>query len=348
MKVLHVAETIKGGVATILNQLLEVKQYHSLAIVPDTHFDQLDNKNKALTFKRTGRNFLSLISLAYIFLKTLFIYKPDIIHIHSSFAGVICRFFLIFNKKIKVIYCPHGFSFMMDVSESRKKKYALIEIFLAKFTNSIICTSEYERRLAITYGLPQEKLLVIYNGIKPPIDNLSKIHSPYNSDKLNILFVGRFDKAKAFDFVLDVSKKLSNHIELTVVGDYMNGQDQELPKSINHIKWLNRSDLAAYYYYADILFMPSRWESFGLVAVESHSYRTPVIASNNAALPEIISNKKNGYIFYEYDVDYVAEMINSLDKEELKMMAENCYSNYERKFSQQMMLDKMCKCYFQS
>lgn len=348
MKVLHVAETIKGGVATILDQLLDAQEYESLAIVPDAHVNQLHNYDKTVSFRRSGRNFLSFICLTYIFINVLFKYKPDIIHLHSSFAGVICRFLLIFNKKIKVIYCPHGFSFMMDVSNSRKKIYASIEIFLAKFTHTIICTSEYEKSLAIDFGLPKDKLIVIYNGIKSPLNSVSNTKSPFNDDVLNMLFVGRFDKQKAFDFVLEVSKNLSDNIQLTVIGDYVNDHGQIIPGSIKHIKWLNREELATYYYHADIVFMPSRWESFGLVAVESHSYRTPVLVSNRASLPEIIDDKKTGYIFKEYMVDDVIEIINSLNKNDLKIMSDDCYSNYKAKFSQDVMLNKVFDCYIVS
>lgn len=350
MKVLHVAETIKGGVATVLNQLLDDDRCNSLAIVPHEHLKEVEIKEKAITFNRTGRNIVSLVSLAIVFFIQILKFKPDIVHVHSSFAGLICRFLsiFIFNKKFKVIYCPHAFSFLMDTSSFKKNIYAYIEIFFLKFTDMVICTSEYEKNIAIQYGLNKDKLCVIYNSVKSPIDCSDLKSTPYDEEKLNVLFVGRFDRQKAFDFILDIAKKMPSNIKLTIVGDYVNEKNSlEIPSNVNHIKWLSRNDLGSYYYYSDLVFMPSRWESFGLVAVEAHSYGTPVFASNKSSLPEIIIENKNGFLFDEFNVDKVLIKFNKISKGNLSKMSKNCKDNYQIRFSQRVMMDSVYKMYLE-
>ncbi len=347
MKVLHIAETIKGGVATVLDQLLDDSRVESLAIIPDLHLNQVENKSKCVVFKRSGRDFLSFINLLIIFIKQLKDFKPDIVHIHSSFAGLICRLyiFLLFKKNVKVVYCPHAFSFLMDVSFFKKKFFCIIELFLSYVTDVIICTSNYEKEIAVKNGLNSNKIIVVYNGIKPPF-NIEIINDPLlPKDKINILYVGRFDYQKAFDFVIELSENLSDKYYLTIVGDYVNDQKNDLPQSVNHIKWLNKFELASYYYYSDLVFMPSRWESFGLVAVEANSYGVPVLAANRSSLPEIIVHEKNGLIFNEFNVSKVIELIESYNKTDFEEMSERCMENYQSKFTTKIMLDNVFDLY---
>lgn len=345
MRVLHVAETIKGGIATILNQLNEDDRVETLFIVPDQHLMEMENQTNVRSFNRTGRNILSFIHLAYIFLKTIYIYRPDILHIHSSFAGLICRMMLPFYIfKVKVVYCPHAFSFLMDIGNFKKRLFSLLEKFLLLNTDKIICTSEYEKKIAISNGLKADKLLVIYNGVKSPLQVISE--NPYNNQLFNILFVGRFDKQKAFDFVIEIGRKLPKKFKLTIVGDFVNDESTYyIPKNMNHIKWLSRSELAIYYYYADLIFMPSRWESFGLVAVEANSYGTPVLASNKSSLPEIIKHGFNGYVFETYDTNKVLELIEMASNNKNIDLSKNCYYIYSEKFNQNVMLDKVFNLY---
>ncbi|HBT4666911.1 TPA: glycosyltransferase family 1 protein, partial [Klebsiella pneumoniae] len=80
MKVLHVAETIKGGVASVLNQLISSQnEIEICCILPDSQADEIYNNKKILLkqFQRSGRNIKSLLALANVFRVTLKEFKPD-------------------------------------------------------------------------------------------------------------------------------------------------------------------------------------------------------------------------------------------------------------------------------
>lgn len=345
MKVLHVAETIKGGVATVLNQLNSDDRVKKLFLIPLQHSDDMEIKENNILFNRTGRNIFSFLRLAILFIQTIINFKPDIIHIHSSFAGLICRIIIVFfPNRPKVIYCPHAFSFLMSTGKIKKIIYAFIENILSHITDMIICTSNFEKKIALEYLMNSEKMVVIYNGIKVPLV-VNEI-SPYKK-KNNVLFVGRFDYQKAFDFVLKVSNYFPDNIELTIVGEYVNDKNKKsIPNSINHIPWLNRESLSLYYYYADVVFMPSRWESFGLVAVEANSYGTPVVCSNRASLPEIVIDNFNGKTFDHYDPEMVSKMIIEIINSPMnREIASNCISVYKNKFTSELMQDRVFMLY---
>ncbi|MDM7439665.1 glycosyltransferase, partial [Klebsiella pneumoniae] len=144
MNVIHIAETVKGGVATVINNLTENNEIDSHVICPESQSKEIYCAQKTL-FSRTGRNISSLSSLFLVIIKTLKYNKFDVIHLHSSFAGFIVRalfaFKLINKKKYKVIYTPHCFSFIMDTKKWKKKAYIYIERILAKQTDCIIANS---------------------------------------------------------------------------------------------------------------------------------------------------------------------------------------------------------------
>ncbi|HGY6263998.1 TPA: glycosyltransferase family 1 protein, partial [Escherichia coli] len=62
MNVIHIAETVKGGVATVINNLTENNEINSHVICPESQSKEIHCSQKTL-FSRTGRNISSLSSL---------------------------------------------------------------------------------------------------------------------------------------------------------------------------------------------------------------------------------------------------------------------------------------------
>lgn len=126
MRVLHIAETVKGGVSTVINSLIE-KNYNynieSFVLAPGSQIKFIKG-GTVVEYNRTGRNVFSFIQLAMKTIKCVKEIQPDIIHLHSSFAGLIVRTLFFLNilsmRKVKVIYTPHAFSFLMDGPKLKK------------------------------------------------------------------------------------------------------------------------------------------------------------------------------------------------------------------------------------
>ncbi|WP_273875150.1 glycosyltransferase family 4 protein [Serratia marcescens] len=353
VKILHVAETIKGGVATVLRQLVAVEtSFEICCIVPENQKDEIKNVPASIeTFKRTGRNFSSFFNLAKKFIRVYSEQKPDVIHIHSSFAGFICRAVLFFLPgKSKVIYCPHAFSFLMDGSEFKKNIYAFAERFLGKKTDVIVCVSRYEYEEAIKRGLNKQKLKIIYNGVEKPelivTNNTIPVRDDESDDVLNILFVGRIDYQKGFDIVEQVAKKIGNKCKVVVVGGGVHSKPElSLEDNISYAGWVSKENMADYYLKADVLLMPSRWESFGLVAVEAQSYGLPVIASRCSSLPEVVKEGETGFLFPVNDAEEACRILLSLNKVELQGMRNSAIAFYEKNFTSEKMVEQTFKLY---
>jgi glycosyltransferase involved in cell wall biosynthesis len=95
-------------------------------------------------------------------------WQPDVVHLHSSFAGVVGALSL--RRSLPSIYTPHGYSFtMLDRSRPRRFAFRMLERFTASRVNLVGAVSEAEaddgRRVAAA-----EKVTVVRNGI-PELDD---------------------------------------------------------------------------------------------------------------------------------------------------------------------------------
>ena len=156
--------------------------------------------------------------------KIIDLIKPDIIYLHSSKAGAIGRL-LISKRRIKIFYNPHGWSFIMNIKEVKKRFYALLEQILAINTTRIISISDAEYFIALRYGIPKQKIKKISSGVD--IKKFSKINSnlvlnTVYEDTLIIGFVGRLHEAKGPLILVEIARIIKERgyaWKILVVGD---------------------------------------------------------------------------------------------------------------------------------
>lgn len=333
MKILHTAETIKGGVATVLTQLLINDSDENIhCLIPFQQRSELNQVNcNKIFFKRERRGMIASFAFVCAFIKSIKQIKPDIIHLHSTFAGALGRLILILLFPVyrpKVVYCPHAFAFLINSSSLKKKIYIFIEKLLLVRTSIIICVSQFEKEQAIKQGFPENKLEVIYNGVQSPED--IDVKNPYDNSKINLLYIGRFDYQKGFDIILNLSNSMDHdRFKITAVGDFVNDTRCNLASyPVTLTGWLANSQIKPYLYYADAVIVPSRWEGFAMVPLEAMSYKTAVIAAKTTSLPEAVTDRQNGYLFDIDNFDALLSIVSSIDKENLSQMGINGYARY--------------------
>ena len=255
MKILHIAESIKGGVATYINEIgpYQTEKYgdgNVYFLIPESDAGYLTSAQakQLITFKGKRRSPITMLRFMFFALRNIYRVKPDIIHLHSTFAGALVRLpFLCWLKPCKIIYCAHGYAFLMDVSEWRKKVFALIEKILAWRTDVIINISHHEGLEAIKVGLPKGTLVTITNGLSPL---LSTVHTAsLGRGGIKLLFVGRFDRQKGFDILLEHFRKLedSSSLHLYVAGGaVLDGQNlPDIPENVTLLGWLPNDNYRA-------------------------------------------------------------------------------------------------------
>ena len=182
-----------------------------------------------------------------------------------------------------------------------------------------------------------------------------KHSSAEDTSPLTVLFVGRHESRKGFDIALAVASLVTAHadIEMRFAGgaiDDVNHIDKDemfdiasMQGSVQFYGVVSRSALENLYQNSDIVIMPSRYESFGLVAIEAMSAGKPVIALRVGGLKEVIVDTVDGYLVDESpnSAEEIAKHIMDLyyDRALLRRLSENARESFSKKFAVEIMID---------
>lgn len=353
--VLHAAETIKGGVATVLRQLLSgggsrSRHIEAYCLVPAEHLSELPDRSpkRTVSYRRSGRDLLSLARFAFALWGAVVRVRPNVVHLHSTFAGAVGRVVLLPLRPFlgfKVVYCPHAFAFSMSSRKASVLIASLVERVLTRMTDAVICVSEFERQCAIERGLQRLKLHVVRNGVPDVAEDNPP--NPFASGVTNLLFVGRFDFQKGFDILLSAMECLEGSpFHLTAVGGAVNEEFEPPPRTnISYTGWLGSKELPAYFRHADVVVLPSRWEGLPMVGLEALSYGLPIIASRASSLPELVGEDGCGVLVEPENPEALADAIASLEASERRLIQQRARARYLANFTSSRMIDDTCDVY---
>lgn len=351
MRILHVGESVMGGAGTYINELasLQTAVYgveNVGVLVPFEHKEQISDPSikHIFTFSRANRK-QGLLHLAKTSFKTIKTFRPDVVHAQSTFAGLIVRP-ICFLLNVPVVYCPHGWATDMEYGVWVKRGIAVIERILSSFCARIIAISEHDRKQGMLLGISEKKIVTVYNGIRktPPA------HTPasWEDTRLKILFVGRLDRQKGVDILLDAVEGLEKKVCLRIIGGAVRSNYQYDFRSFSHVEalgWCSPPEITAQIAASDVVVMPSRWEGFGLVAVEAMRLAKPVIASNVGGLPEVVVDGETGLLFPVGDVNALRQLLTSVEAGQLKKLGTAGQKRFIEKFTSDILCDKISEVY---
>ncbi len=209
------------------------------------------------------------------------------------------------------------------------------EARLAAHADTIIVSTEHEReQLRRLYCLSPDALRIIPCGVD------LRAFTPGTRDEHRaarrtlgfgddpvILFVGRLDPIKGLDLLLESVARMRERAQLVIVGGDPDG-DPEVRRLRGRAEELGigervtlpgavpQPDLVRYYRAADLLALTSRYESFGLAAVEALACGTPVVASAVGGLPSIVLDGENGRLVPWRSPEAFAEAFDTLCADE--------------------------------
>jgi glycosyltransferase involved in cell wall biosynthesis len=355
MKILHIAESIQGGCGTYLNEVVPC-QVHDLGagnlrvLVPIQHVSQLVNIPPQCieTFARGSRS-LGLLSLLFNSFKTIRSFQPDVIHLHSTFAGALVRLFsVLINRNIRIVYCPHGWVFDVEQRKFIARFLEIAERLLANRAFKIVAISSFEFRRARDIGIASDKLVTILNGISacPPTAS----GPAWNGTRLRILFVGRLDKQKGVDVLLRAVDDLQDKVCLRVIGAGVNNHKHEnhVPANVEMLGWQPQNVINAQMKLCDVLVMPSRWEGFGLVAIEAMRCGKPVVATRVGGLASIVVDHVTGRLVEKDDVQGLIKILASESLENWRKMGNSGQSHFLQKYTIERVHQQLMELYSQA
>lgn len=167
---------------------------------------------------------------------------------------------------------------------------------LAPAADRIVLISDHERREGVRIGIDPAALTTVLNGIA---DLHSERPARWQDDRVRVLFVGRLDTQKGFDTLLDAVEPIQDHVAVRVIGKAVAGPattPRKRSPQIEYLGWRSLSEVATEIAAADVVVVPSRWEGFGLVALEAMCGGCAVVASDVGGLREIVADGETGYL----------------------------------------------------
>lgn len=281
-----------GGAQTHVFQLARYasQQGHDVAIMskPDGWLHDQATQNGWTFFENhhlaNTMNPFALMRAGKRLKSALRTFKPDLVSCHSTVAGIVGR--LTIRGIIPTVFTAHGWGFASGVPQPRKTLVLFAEKLAAKYTDRIICVSDFDRALGITSAIAQEdKLIRIHNGVEIPSQSKQAPEHPKN-----LLFVGRYVAQKDPLLLLEAFADIApTHPELTLtlIGG---GPKQEELETVVHEKGLAervvmhgrmpRMDVLAQMDQADLFILTSNWEGLPRSILEALARAIPVITTN--------------------------------------------------------------------
>ncbi len=342
MKVIHIAETIKGGVGTCLNvfdSAFDGEDVQALYVVPQQHVDHLAVSGQVITFDRAGRGMSAIRNLIAVARQVVREEKPDVIFFQSTYSLLVMAAFRAMRVPGKYVYNPHGWARLRyDHNPRLQSVVGLIEGRLSRLADRVTNVSENDRKLAKASGYGGRHV-VIENAMPDVAPPAPLPEGIFPRDKVNLLFVGRFDRQKGLDVLLDAYERASTkrpdlylHIIGGAVEDGSEIDPRALPDSITFHGWVTPTEIPSYYAAADLVLMPSRWESLPMVIIEALRGGTPVMLSDICGMGSLIEEGKSGFAVPLEAEAWALAMVN-LDTAQLQAMGPAARALFEARYS---------------
>lgn len=351
MKVLHIVEAFAGGIVTYLQTLInglgdDYCSYILYALRPETPEDpeklfkpgtvliRSKHLTRNIDFKK---DFLAFREVREITGQI----QPDIVHLHSSKAGVIGRWALN-GRKVPIFYTPHGYSFLMDCHPLKKSLYYLIEKatgFHAGMT--IACGKreyEYGKRVSrqITY---------VNNSIDTTFLDSLNLETEKTGSPISVCTLARITQQKNPALFNQIAERFPE-IHFVWIGD---GElrEQLTSKNIEITGWLSKEMALAKMTESAVFLLPSRWEGLPLSVLEAMYCKRFCIVSNVPGNTDAVCNGISGYVCNDLE-EYARALKQVIEHKASEEMRNQARESVVQQFSQKSMIAQYKKIYRQT
>ena len=384
IKTIHIITRLdKGGSAenTLLTvmgldrEIYDVVLVHGLSIESNMAEDEFRAVEKSLMdVEKEGVRVITIPSLVrrihlfydlrafFALIKILRNERPDIVHTHTSKAGILGRWAAFFVRVPVIIHTPHGHVFWGYFGKLKTRIFILLEKISALVTDRLVMLTEQEKIDHLHFHIaPENKFSVVHSGIN--LDEFSntsvdpaamKRRLGIPEDNLIVGTVGRLTSIKGHRYLIEAARKIAGSrpdTTFVILGDGELLDElknmvtrSDIEENIMFLGW--RSDVAEVMSTFDIFALPSLNEGMGRVLVEAMALGRPIVASNIGGIPDLVVDCENGYLVSVGDVESLAARIRKLldDPEKREEMGE-CGKKIAIDYSANAMVQKIDRVY---
>ncbi|MFA0182679.1 glycosyltransferase family 4 protein [Vibrio cyclitrophicus] len=364
MRILYVitkADEIGGAQVHVRDLSTKIKNDGHDVLVVTGEYGALTDQLKSLDIQfkvvpsivRDIKLLLDIKSIIKLILITLD-FKPDLIGLHSSKAGILGRISSLFTRT-PVVFTAHGWAFADGVSEKKKKFYIKIEKLFSRFAKKIITVSQQDKDLALKLGVAcNDKQVVIHNGVNANTRSFpTNIVAKDGSKPIEMIMVARFSEQKDHETLLDALAKIKDYNwNLSLVGK---GPKLEFIKNLTADLGLNdrvsflgqRDDVDSLLRKSDLFLLISNWEGYPLSILEAMREGLPIIASDVGGVKEAVQDNRNGYLIpYKNSTILANRMVSMINDSQSRLdFIENNKTDFLERHTTERMYEKTMNLY---
>ncbi|NIH82008.1 glycosyltransferase family 4 protein [Amycolatopsis viridis] len=258
-------------------------------------------------------------------------WQPDVVHAHDwlvahpaiSLAGTLRR------PLVGTVHATEAGRHSGWLSQPLNQQVHSVEWWLANRSDALItCSQAMRAEVAKLFDVSADEITVIHNGIEErgwqvAADEISRAREKYvpGGEPL-LLFFGRLEWEKGVqDLIAALPKIRRAHRGTRLVVAGRGRHLDELVKQVRRMRMqhavefaghLRDRELRAVLAAADAVVLPSRYEPFGIVALEAAAARAPLVASTAGGLGEVVVDGVTGLSFSPGDVAALTTAVNSV------------------------------------
>jgi glycosyltransferase involved in cell wall biosynthesis len=307
MKVVHVIESTATGtlavVCTIANRL--VMEGHEVHVIYSERNETPRNLSALfhsdVVLQKLQMKGPSLASVLFGLRRRLVELKPDIVHLHSSFAGFLGRVSALFSLPSTVfLYSPHCISFIrQDIGRAKRYCFTALEwLACVKDCTYVGCSESectairrYLNRHAVLIENAADRAVTVHEGSRPD--------RPRSTVIRQIVTVGGIRAQKNPQLFAQIARSFKQPgVEFVWIGDGESALRKVLEEAgVRVTGWLARADVLDAVAQADIYLSTAAWEGMPISLIEAMTLGTPVVASNCPGNIDTVRHDSTGVIY---------------------------------------------------
>jgi glycosyltransferase involved in cell wall biosynthesis len=298
LRVLHVAEAFATGILEMVRALSDelVGRDVQVAIAygtrPETPSDLrslLDPEVALFRLPWIDRRFSEHLRSAVAIHRLTQQWQPDVVHLHSSFAGAIGAFSV--PRRIPIVYTPHAYSFALpQKTKLARGVYRQAERIIARRVSVVGAVSQSEADLARKV-LDAPRTAVVPNGIAEINGEAMEMGRSERSARPKVLAMGRMDPQRLPDETAQILQGVSDRADVLWAGGPKPGTHGDAPlraRRIPYTGWLERVEAMRHLRDSTIYLHWTAWDGHPISVLEAMASGVLVIGRDTPALREVL------------------------------------------------------------
>lgn len=250
----------------------------------------------------------------------------DVVHTHSSKAGILGRFAARCARVRVTIHTPHVFAFQQTSNRLLREVLIWAERIAGYFTDCLLCVSEAEAQLAVAaHVVPALKVMTVSNAVEipdpPTVAEVARLRRGLQIPESSLVVgtVAHFRPQKALENFVEVASQVHDkHPDaiFLIIGAGDTSSVEALVKArgltANFRMFSMQPPLWSIYALMDVFALSSRWEGMPYALLEAMAAARPVVAPAVGGCAEVVLNGACGILTPQRDIQCMAQAISLL------------------------------------